>query len=369
MARYEIWHADDAGNRLDLLNTTLGFDYVLVDGDVGWLQVNMPYENGRLYSRPRVDQRIQIYRAPDGSSLQMAATGFLRKWSKVTAGGLTAVELGAADPNELVKRRMVAYYDRTDYSIKSDYADDMIKEIAAENLGASATDTARDMTALGVSIQGDLSAGPSIDHAFAHENVLAVFQEIQGISKAAGAETFWRVRADTPETFILETYTGQPGRDRTQGSGVNPLYFGSQFGNIINASLEEIYDSEENYIYAGGPGEGVLQIIQSAGDDTAIAASRWNRREGYEAATGAEYTYQVEDAARAALTQRRPRRLFQAELIPTPLTPFGGFGWGLGDKITISHLGEQIDALIRMVRVKVDGNGMENIQARVEAVL
>lgn len=370
MARYEIWYADEMGNRLELMDDALGFEYVLVDGDVGWLNVNMPHINGRLHTRPLIDQRIQIYRAPDYGKLELVATGFLRKWgTMMDAGGATAVQLGAADPNDLAARRIAAYYDRTDYTVKEMEADNMILEIARENLGEDATDTDRDISGLGVSIQENQGAGPSINHAFAHASLLNTFQEIQQMSKAAGNETFWRIRPDTPKTYILEARTGQPRQDRTFSTGVNPLFIGDHFGNVANARLDHVADDEENYIYAGGPGEGVLQIIQSAADVNAISASRWNRREGYVAATNVEYTYEVEDAALAGLTRKRPRTLFTADIIPTPAAPFGGNdGWWMGDRITVSYLGQQFDSIIRMVQVSVAGNGRETVQARVEAM-
>ena len=369
MPRYEIWHTDDAGNRIALLNTTSGFDYTLVDGDVGWLNVAMPYDNTQPYDSPQVDQRIHIYRAPDYSGLQLAAVGFLRRWGKATENnGLSTVQLGASDPNELPKRRIVAYYDRTNQSIKDGPADDVMKAFARENFGSLATDTARDMSALGISIDSDLSLGPDIGIAAAHENLLGVLQEIQQTSRANGDEVFWRIRASSPSAFVFETKTGQPGSDRTFG-GNNPLFFGTEFGNIINAQIQVLYDDEQNYIYAGGQGDGVLQNIQSASDAAAIAASRWNRREGWISANQADTVAKVEDAAMAGLTTKRAQLKFVADLIPTDLTPFGGTGWWVGDKITVSHLRQQFDAIIRMARVVVNSNGLENVAARVEAVL
>lgn len=370
MARYEIWYADQYGNRLELMDDTLGFDYVLVDGDIGWLHVNMPYVRGRLHTRPLVDQRIQVYRAPDGGRLEFMATGFNRRWKQMMdASGAVAMQLGAADPNELAARRIAAYYDRTNYTVKDGPAGDIIRDIARENLGPSATDTARDMSSLGVSVQANLGDGPELYHAFAHANLLNAFQEIQQMSKAAGDEVFWRMHPDTPNSYILQVRTGQPGADRTFSTGVNPLYFGDHFGNVTNANLDFIGDDEENFIYAGGPGDGVLQIIKSASDADAIAASAFNRREGYVAATNVEFEYEVEDAALAGLSRKRRRYLFTADILSTPLAPFGGVGgWGMGDKITVSFLGQQTDAIIRMVKVSVENNGRETISARVEGV-
>jgi hypothetical protein len=369
MPRYEIWYTDDAGNHLELLNTTQGFDYTLVDGDVGWINVPMPYDNGRIYNNPQVDNRIHIYRAPDGASLQLVAIGFIRRWgNSMEASGLATTRLSGGDPNELIKRRIVAYFDRTNYSIKDGPADDVMKAYARENLGSLATEAGRDMSALGVSVQGDLSAGPDIEIAAAFENLLAVFQQIQQTTRGGGAEVFWRMRAATPDTFIFETRTGQPGNDRSF-DGNNPLYFGSQFGNITNATMETLRDSEINFVYAGGEGEGVLQNVQSASDATAVAASRWNRREGYVAASQANTVAKVQDAAAAEVIAKRAQLRFTADLIPTPLTPLGGNGWWLGDKITISHLGQQITAIIRMIRVSVSGGGLETASARVEGIL
>lgn len=369
MPRYEIWHTDDAGNHLELLNTTQGFDYTLVDGDVGWINVPMPFDNGRIYNNPQVDNRIHIYRAPIGGSLQLVAVGFIRRWgNSMGASGLATTRLSGGDPNELIKRRIVAYFDRTNYSIKDGPADDVIKAFVRENLGSLATESGRDMSALGVSIEVDRSAGPSIEVAAAFENLLDVFQQIQQTTRSGGDEIFWRMRPNTLSTFVFETRTGQPGNDRSFG-GSNPLYFGSQFGNITGATLEVLRDSEINFVYAGGEGEGVLQNVQSASDASAISSSRWNRREGYVAANQADTVAKAQDAAAAEVTAKRAQLRFTADLIPTPLTPLGGNGWWLGDKITVSHLGQQITAIIRMIRVSVSGGGLETASARVEGFL
>jgi hypothetical protein len=369
MANYEIWHTDDAGNRLDLVNIIGGFELVMVDGDVGWFVPELPYDATRLYNNPARDRRFHVYRAPAGGSLELLAVTFLRRWNQITdRSGLSRMIMEAADTNELLSRRIVAYKATTSQTAKSDYADDMMKEIVDENLGGSATDTDRDITGNGVSIAGDLSDGPSISQSFAYKNVMAALQKIQQTSKAAGNEVFFKMRAATPTSFIFETYTGQPGADRTH-SGGSPMFFGAQFGNISNAQLQELYDNEENVIYAGGAGRDTLRVLGEAEDSTAVSASRWNRREGFLAATRNTTEAAADDAAESRLTERRGKVLFRADLNPTPAAPFGGTGWGMGDKITVSHQGQQIDCLIRAVKVRVDGRGQETVSARVEAIL
>lgn len=374
-ATYELWYTDDAGNHLELLDIFISFDYVKVMGDVGIGSFRLPYDATRLYTLPRRDRRIHVWRKAAGRRAELECVCFVRRWAFDTdADGVTTLTLTSVDSNDLLKRRIVAYYSGSAQATMTDYADDIMKEVVRDNLGADAgTDydgnpvSGRDMSDLGVTVAGDLSDGPSITSEFAWKNVLSTLQDLQAASRAAGTEVYFLMYANTPTAFVFETRTGQPGRDRTQTTGENPLLFGIGYGNVRNPSLVYDYMDEENHIYAAGSGQDAQQAVAEVSDTDRINASRWNRREGYASASVTDDANALTTAGNARMTEARPRVTFMADLIDTEQAPYGGGdGWRVGDKITVSHLGIQFDAIILSAAVAVGEDGEETITGRVE---
>ena len=80
--------------------------------------------------------------------------------------------LTAYGPEYLLEGRIVAYPAADTNAQMTDEADDMMKRVFDTNLGASSTDATRVISGLTDAV--DLAAGPSVDRAFAHYNVLSV---------------------------------------------------------------------------------------------------------------------------------------------------------------------------------------------------
>jgi hypothetical protein len=348
MANYEIWHTDDRGNRLELINMVGEFSLTMTVGDVGWWTGRLPYDIDRFYNNPRIDRRFHIYRTPEGGVPELLAVTFLRKWATtLDASDLKTMSMEAADTNEMLKRRIIAYAAGSSEAEKSGSASTAMYELVNENLLTGAA-SSRNIADLGVTIGEDTGDGTTIGlGSLSYTNLLSA---LQTVVQNAGNDVFFRMYPNTPNLFVFEVKPDQIGRDRTT-SGDYGLLFGADFGNVTNAELAYMYDAEENVVYNN---RGL-----SSDDDDAIDASIWNRREGY--TSGLQRGIQVTQA-------RRGRRMFQAEINSTPVAPFGGNGWRLGDKITVSHLGESFDCLIQSVQIQVDGRGQESITARVEAL-
>ncbi len=276
--------------------------------------------------------------------------------------------------NNLLSRRITAYYANETETKVSGNADDLMKEIVRDNFIDNADysgtpDPARDIDDYGFSVQANNSAGSSISKAISWRNVLAVLQDFQAASKSAGTEAFFGVMPTSDTTLQFQTWTGQPGRDRTIATGINPIVFSLEWGNLSDPQLSDDYVNEANYIYAGGRGREDVRNIQTASDTSRMNVSRFGRHEAFTQATAEATTAYIQDVAKDILARRRPKKIFRGAIHNTPLTPYGGLnGWHLGDKISINYSDLQFDVIIRSVSVRVEENNREIITARVETL-
>ncbi len=375
MATFEVWLADDAGNRLENLNQFTSLEYVIAPGQRGWFTLKLAYDADLLAmddSKP--DRQIHVFRAPDGGSLALEQVFFCRKWEFPSSGGQTQCVISGAGLNELLRRRKVAYYAASAQAqMTATEADDMMKRIIDDQLGSdSDTDydgnaiTTRNIEALGFSMQSEVTLGPSLTRGFAWRPLLAVLQDIQEQSRQAGSETFFDMVATGtgPLTLEFRTAITQPGNDRTSGQP-NALRFGPQWGNVDNPVLTVDYSDVENFIYVGGADKESDRVIAEVSDTDSVALSQFGRIEGFVAHTSSDVTAVLEAAGNARLSERRVKTTLTAEIQDTPDAPYGGSGWKSGDKVTISYIGKQFDAIVRKVRVFISGTE-EKVHGSVE---
>lgn len=369
-SKYELWHADDLGSRLAYINDVISFEYVKVLGDIGFCALYVP-KRGQIYDSTVPDRRIAIYRQPIDGHLSLDYIGLARQFEIITsAQGQYQLGINGSDLNELLQRRIAAYYAGEAETSVSGTADDLMKEAVRDQLIDNADysgtpDPARDIDSYGFSVQADTSDGPTINKGFAWRNLLTVLQDMQADSKAQGTEVFFGIVPVTETTMEFRTWTA--GRDRTVASGTNPIVFSLEWGNLANPRLVYDYSTEENYVYAGGKGEEVERIIQTASDTDRIDVSRLNRREGFAYSNGGTTATVLTDA-RDRLERKRPSTRLYGDLLDTQLTPYGGIqGWQVGDKVTANYAGKQFDVTIRSVHVKVDATGKETIKAKIES--
>jgi hypothetical protein len=368
MATYEIWLADDEGNRLENLNQFTNLEYVIAIGETGWFNLELPYDADLLaMDSTKPDRQIHIMRAPDGGSLALEQAYFIERWAFPTSNGLTTCKLAGSGLNKLLDRRIVGYYaGSSQASMTGVEADDMMKRIVDDALGSDAnTDydgnpvTGRDIEALGFSIEAEATLAPQISRAFSWQNLLSTLQGIQAQTKAEGDETFFNIVATgtSPLTCEFRTYINQPGDDRTGGQP-NALRFGTEWGNVDNPTLTVDYADLKNFVYIGGSGQESARAIEEVSDAASIALSQFGRRETFATDTSTDVTAVLQSAGYTRLTQNKVKTTFTAEIQDTPDAPYGGAnGWNAGDKITISYIGRQIDAIVRRVRVYIGVDG------------
>lgn len=364
-AGYEVWVCNDYGWRLGLLDAALmRLEYVKSLEKAGYFSIQF----GKALDTEllQVDRFIEIFRRPVGGSLSMDFLGFLRYWEREFSKDVYSLTLAGPDQNDILARRIVAYAAGTAQAGITGAADDGVKDVFNENFLSGATDADRrlDHNFMDITVQGDASAGASVDKGFAWRDVPRVMKDVADAAETAGERVYYWLAAlginenGSVPVMQFQTATGQPGNDLT-----NVVIFSPEWGNVEKASLAVDYREEVNYVYAGGQGEGSERVIQTASDTGRINASIYNRREAFVDARNEADPDRVQDVADAALAAGRPVRTFEATLLDTSQARYG-LDWNLGDKVTVRAFGEQFAGIVRTVKVKVS-RGEESIDVKV----
>ncbi len=355
---HEIYLCDPFGNRLVLLDTLLSLRYSRVVNGVGAFSIALPedFDSGLA----RLDGRVELWRAR-----QLQMIGFVRhpRW-ETDANGLTKFVLAGVDLNDLLRRRIVAYAADSAQAKMTGLADDLMKAIVIDALGADAG-AGRDLTALGVSVQANLSQGPTLTKAFAWRKwVLTVLQELSDAAVQAGVPVYFDIVPTSTTAFEFRTFLNQRGIDHS-AAGAQPVVIGIEFGNLASPWLDHDYTNEANVAYVGGQGEGANRAIVTRTDAARIGASPWNRRETFVDARNESDTNGLNAAGDAALEAGRPAKRFGGQVLDTDSCRYG-IEWGFGDQLTATYLGQQYTARVRAVTVSVDESGNESVDARLE---
>ena len=368
-ARHEIWLTNDRGVRLVLLDNVEQFNWNRVVNGIGRCSVVLPdgFDRGLI----GIDYRIEIWRAAEeGLPLALENSFMIRRpHTETNTATTTKIDLNGVGGNDLLKRRVVAWVAGSAEARKTDFIDDMMKDIVRENLGALAGNdpdgNSRSFDAAFFSVDPDTGLGPSITKSFSWRNVLDVLQDLSEAAREAGDQVYFAVEPANVTDYIFKTYINQLGQDRRFPGGFNPITFSVEDGNIEFPSLDEDYDEELNYVYGAGQGEGAGRNIQTAFDLAAMNRSIWGRREGFRDSRQEDTDAGVTAEAQAKLSEGRPKRRFSAELTSIAGSRYG-LDWGFGDRVTVTYADRQFDAMIWSVSISVDEDGLETVIGRVE---
>lgn len=364
---YELWLTTDAGmpfadtSGKTILTTFTRLEASKVANDIGRLFVSLPPSfNTDLIVK---DRMIQVWRKPEDGARSLFNVYFINKWRFLTTGAREAVWIWGDDPVMLLKRRVVAFRSEQAESAKTDFADDMMKEIVDENLVNPAV-AARAMP--GVTVAGDNGDGPSLTKAFSFDNVLKTLKSLNEASRDQGTEVFFDMAVsdvtNTSIAFQFRTFINQPGQDVS-----SRVSFDQELGNLGNPELEYDYTEEANYIYAGGQGEAITREIQEADDAARIAISRYGRTEVFTDARRSKTPAAVLEEARSTLEDRKPKTRFLGDALSTTATQFGR-DWNWGDRVTERYRGQDGQAIVYVVNLVVNDDGHESVGARLNLV-
>jgi hypothetical protein len=364
-SRYQVWVTDHLGERLASLETFETLTWLRTVNSVGGFTLiaspgSAPSGVTSLYG---LDRRLQIWRAPTGGTLRNIFTGFMRRPVRSYEGARETITIRGWDHNHLLTRRTIGGAAGSSLTQKSDFADDMMKDFVDEWLGSAAA-ADDDITGLGLSIQSDSSAGPSVDIRAAHKSLLEALRKTSDASVEAGTPVFFDIVNPTPSTFEFRTYIGQRGTDRTTGSA--RIVFAPEFGNLSDPKFSVDRMDEYTSVIVGGAGVGEARAFEQITDDTRATQSAFNRIVRFiDARSGSSSSLTSE--GEAALRQGTPIRSFSGDILDTPANQYQ-VDWDFGDKIVASWAGQTLNVEIRALAGAIQRDGRELIVARIEEV-
>lgn len=362
MATYYVELQNAFGTPIARFDQMLELTYSRTVNEISWMRLVLPptVDLG-LFG---LDYRFLIYR---NSRLEMNTEWLIRvKGSELTSQGKDLIVIPAVSFNEVLSRRIVAYNAGSAQASKTSQADNMMKTIIYENLGAGAVAKRNISTYLG--IEPNLTLAPIVTKAFARRNVFTVLRELAELSAKQGTALFFDLMPLAPARWEFRTFIGQRGSNRSSTSA-NPLLLSPEMGTITNGEVTDDYSAEVNDVYAAGDGEGADRMVEEVDDPVRIGASPINRREKLKDAQNGVTAAQLQDEARTALYEGRARRYFTADIQQTEAVQYGR-DWFWGDLVGAQFLGLTFDCLISTVQVKFK-NGKEDVRAKLvsESVL
>jgi len=366
-ATHSIYLSDGFGQRLADASRFVSLKYSRVVNGIGSAVLVLPGDfDTQMIRAP--DGRLEIWRKLAGSSREYldTETVWLIKAIDYTRDdkGRATITVEADTPLCLLREPgRFSYYDSDTAasSVSAQPADDGIKQIARDNIGATALQsTYRDISAY-VTIAPNLSLGASVSKSFAWRDLLKVMQELAAASTQSGTYLAFDIVSPTPDTMEFRTYVGQRGVDHRFPGGQNPVIISPDFGNMGACSLRYDYRNEVTFAVAGGKGEGAARLQATAQDNGRIGLSPFGLREKFVDATNYDTTTGLAAEAQAQVRNGRPRTLFRGKLLNTDDTRYG-VHWGWGDFVTCQAFGQSLDCRIDAVSVTVAG-GKETVEA------
>ena len=363
-SRYEVvWH-DHQGTRKGVIQAFNSLEYVRTQNAVGSLVIDMPRALMQ-YDQFSVGDIFEVWREKGSAlELQNETAYFLQNWEFYTdSEGAEYIRLMATDANWLLDTAIVWAAAGSSDADKTDYPDDMMKDVVTTQLGASAGSGRYKLTCA-----PDLSAGgSSVTKAFAYRNVLEVVTDLAEQANEAGVWVGFDVVRTAPGTFEFRTYTNQRGQNHGRLSG-DPRLVGKQYGNLSEARFGTYRADERNAILVGGQGEGADRVTVTRTNATRMAASKWNRREYFKDSRDNETTAALEADGDAALDEFKPRQVLTGTLHDTPGMQYG-IHYQFGDVLSVEAFGYFVDCHVKSVRVKVDQENGEQIDIKLEGEL
>lgn len=356
------------GEALTIPTDWISLTYVKRVCGLGWWELELPGDFAIGQEKRFLDWRLVVWRVPSGGREYIDFAGFVRRVERTYSGGESRLRLSGPDYNEILARRIIAYFAGTAQARKStaDYADDLMKAFVRENLGALATDTTRDISAFGFTVEADYSAGTSLRKSAAWNRLDETLRQVYEASqKTASTATFYGVvPIGTGYDMEFRTRAGQWGQDHRYPDGPDgAVVFSIERGNLDRVT--QIYDATDEVtdVYACGEGQLENRLSGSVYDATRRAASVLNRREAAYENPGIADASTLADEAQEELEAGAPVESFSADLLDVEGCSYGEH-WDFGDQVTAIWLGENIDAHIATIEVSVDSESGETVTGR-----
>lgn len=387
-SRYETWLTDDSGRRILSLQDLSYLTFTRAVSGMGTCQFGLPLEilTDKLHTWFQPDWRLDVWRSPaQGYALRREDVFFIRRASPyIRQDGVQMITLYGRNGIDLLKRRHVIQRAGTSWASKTDFADDMMKEIVREQMLYGSVvdedgvqDNTRAWPQGEFTVQADVSLGPSMPRDFEGAEV---FDVLKGIKEA----TFQKYRDDpdnekriffdvvpvdldttkissgAPQGWMFTTKAGLYGKDRT-----NEREFSLENENIDNPTYSISHLEEVNSVYMQGGGRGESQITENVTDAARIGSSRWNRVEAVKSSSNQTETTSLQDSGASELEANKPKEDFPVTFLNVPSSLYG-IDWDLGDRVRVNYAQKQFEVEINIVYVSFKESGEETITGRNE---
>ena len=368
-ADYEVWLLHPAtGVQMAILDHQEGLEYAKRVNAVGSFTLMAP--EGFDTSMAHKDARIVVWRQPQGGKKAIDFAGLVRHWIPQYTNGRYSLMLAGPCYNDILQTRIIPYMAGTSYALKYMAGDNLQKALVRENLGASATDAARNIVTPGyLTVQANVGLGTLVWKQCTRRELLTTLQEVSDSSMETPATASFFGVVPTGGGFGMEFRTNieQWGQDHRHPNGAHGArIFAVERGNMVDPKLETDARDEVNYVYVRGPGEESNCIMLPIYDTSRIGESPLNRRETLLDQRGEDMVSGLGNAGRSRLQEGRARQRFNFSIVETPSSRYG-VDWGFGDYVTGSFLGEQYDLQVSMVSVSLRGQ-REEIRTELEYV-
>ena len=363
------------GEQLAYLQGLVDWELTRVENDAGWFTVTAAGDFDPQWLG--VDRLLEFWRRPVGGEEKCLAVGFMRYWGwEELADGTEVCRFGGPDQVELLDRRIINYQANTANTSMTATSDDMLKAIVREAMvypeaGNDWYGRPRYYPAANFGCDPAEAAGYSMSRDFAWRDLLPTMQEIAESSYCYGVPLYFDVFPNGPARFMFRTWVNVRGIDRTIGTGIVPILFSKEAGNLVDPSLRFDYTEELSYVSGGGGGEGPnREIDPEHGPISQMRESEsiWNKRESFQDARECGRDRPC-IAARAfqKLQEHRAKIIFSGTLLDMPQSRFG-VDWDFGDKVTARYKGFDFDGHIRSFTIRVGSDGVEEVSARMSVV-
>lgn len=363
MTNYYVEMQNPGGERIEYITDFISLTYTLTVNAVGVLQLVLPQEYWDLIRR---DTRFKIWRVLDNGKtyLEGETVFFARKRNLKYTNKTWQVTVTAYSLMTLLSRRYILYTAGSAQASKaSTPADNMVKAIIRENLGSSATDTARRWNTY-LSVQADTSLGASLTQSFAWKGVLQTCQDIANASAFSGKYIAFDLVV-AGNLFEFRTYYGQRGVDRRKGFGINPLTITVESGSLADSDYTEDWTNEVSYAIACGRGQNDTRNTDYDSDATLIAKSPFGRIEFVQDARNSDTT-SLKVEAQTLLRGKREVKTLSANLKELPNLKYGvDFGWG--DRLIGVLRNMTFDCYIQTVVVKFSHKTGEVVDVKLQS--
>lgn len=387
---YEFWLTDDSGKRITLLKDMAYFSYSRTVRGFGTLLIGLPYREyiKQVYPIFQPDWRVDVWRSADtGYPLRREGTYLLRMPKIYTrdSDNMDIIALYGRDLKDILRRRYIIQPAGYSQTLKTDYIDDMMKEIVKEQMlfGSAldvdaVVDNTRAWPENEFKVQGNVSLGPLVTFTFPDRQVLDVLKELQDTSFQYHEEDpllYSKIYFDVVPFDIADsnakqglefiTYADLYGQDRTASA----LIFSVENNNLEAPYYILDHMEEENAVIVKGFGRGDSRLSVTVTDDARVGASRWNRCEGFVDASTEPDQVNLDYYGYSRLYEGAPKEEVSTVFLNVPGSEDSprslyGVDWDLGDLLPVEYAGKRFNVEVAITYVAIDESGRETITGR-----